>query len=458
MINEKIEQNFIKCIDFLSDIISVPSIGAEASEGKPYGENCARVLDRFLKHAGKMGFITRNIDNYAGTIEFNDKPVKLAVLCHLDVVAVNEADWVHDPFSAQIDLGRLYGRGAIDDKGPAAAVLYAMKAIKDAGIDLSDNIRFVVGCDEERGSSDMEYYMSHEKMPEYVFTPDGDYPVINIEKGMLRIGFSKQTDLSPIKEIKGGVVVNAVPPEAKAVLNGMFASELKPFVAGKCISVSQEHNCTVITYSGKAAHASTPHLGDNAITGLLEFLSCENVLTVLGIKKESAEVLKYISAVFRHNETDGSSLNINASDQKSGSLTEVLSIIDYNNNNLECSMDIRYPVCQTKENIKSELEKVLNKAGLKMSVLFENDPHCVDEDSEFIRTLLRVYNEQTGNDAYCKAIGGGTYVHDIPGGVAFGAEFPGDENNMHGNDESITLDSLKLNTKIIANAIYEICK
>ena len=103
----------------------------------------------------------------------------------------------------------------------------------------------------------------------------------------------------------------------------------------------------------------------------------------------------------------------------------------------------------------SKIEKAA--VGFELHADIASLPHCVDEDSEFIQTLLSVYEKETGLEGYCKAIGGGTYVHDIEGGVAFGAEFPGEENNMHGNDEHITLESLKLNTKIIANAIYSIC-
>ncbi|MDO5560304.1 MAG: Sapep family Mn(2+)-dependent dipeptidase [Oscillospiraceae bacterium] len=458
MINELVDKNFEKSIEFLSDIISVRSIGDDPCDGKPYGENCALVLEKFLQKADSEGFITRNIDNYAGSIEFNDKPVKLAVLCHLDVVPVNEEDWTHKPFCAEVDGDRIYGRGAIDNKGPAAAVLYALKAIKESGTELTHNVRLIVGCDEERGSSDMEYYMSHEKMPELVFTPDGDYPVINIEKGMLRTEFTKNADLFPISGISGGVVVNAVPPQAKAVIKGLFSDKIKSLPESERISVSEAQGNTIVTYTGTAAHASTPQLGDNAITGLLDFLCKSGCTAVLGMSEQSADTLKFLHEHFVHSETDGKSLGIKASDEKSGALTEVLSIISYKDNIINCKMDIRYPLCTTKESIKEKLLSLFESGGFEMSVPFENDPHYVDENSEFIKTLLRVYHEQTGNDAYCKAIGGGTYVHDIPGGVAFGAEFPGDVNNMHGNDESITLESLKLNTKIIANAIYEICK
>ena len=103
------------------------------------------------------------------------------------------SNWKSDPFTAEIRDGRIYGRGAIDDKGPAVAVLYALRAIRESGIPLRKNVRFLLGCNEENGSTDLEYYMARHAMPPQVFTPDGSYPIIHLEKGMLRLQFTKAT-------------------------------------------------------------------------------------------------------------------------------------------------------------------------------------------------------------------------------------------------------------------------
>ncbi len=447
MLNEIIENNFPQMLDRLAQIIKIPSIGGNKLPFMPYGRKCAEVLKTFLDIADDEGFYIKNYDNYVGTVEFNENPVKLGVLCHLDVVPVSREDWSYDPFGAQIDNGRMYGRGTIDDKGPAIAVLFAMKAIKDAGIELPHNVRFIVGCDEERGSSDLEYYMKKEKIPQYVFTPDGDYPVINIEKGMLRFRFVKEVSLTHIKSITGGTVVNAVPASAEAVL--VNVTDLPD---SDNISIQESDDGIHVIYKGSAAHASTPESGVNAITGLFDYLR------KLELDQQEKLLFKSLAELFVHGDFYGKSLKINMKDEKSGSLTAVLSIISYDGHHLEMKMDIRYPVCGNKDDIRSKINSVLENTGIELYTDFQNDPHCVDENSEFVRTLLKVYHDQTGLDAYCKAIGGGTYVHDIENGVAFGAEFPGEENNMHGNDESVSLENLLLNTKIIANAIYEICR
>ncbi|MGN0582181.1 MAG: Sapep family Mn(2+)-dependent dipeptidase [Oscillospiraceae bacterium] len=443
-INSIIEKNFDSMIPELQKIIAVPSVSSNGSGDMPYGPDCCRVLRMFLDMAEDEGFYTNNFENYAGTIEYNEKPVKLGVLCHLDVVPVTEKDWTYPPFGGVVDNGRIYGRGAVDDKGPAMAVLFALKALKEAGIDLKHNVRFIVGCDEENGSTDMEYYLSREKMPPLVFTPDGDYPVINIEKGMLRLRLRKNISFSHILKINGGTVPNAVPSDAYAVVKG-----ISKFPESENITVSEEGENYRIAYKGKAAHASTPESGINAVTGLVKYL-CE-----LPLDEDERPVFETVKTAFIHGDFSGKGCGINMSDEKSGALTQVLSIASYKGNTLEFSVDVRYPVSGNKDDILSKIEK--SAAGFEMYADIASLPHCVDEDSEFIQTLLGVFEKETGLKGYCKAIGGGTYVHDIEGGVAFGAEFPGEENNMHGNDESITLESLLLNTKIIANAIYSIC-
>ena len=84
--------------------------------------------------------------------------------------------------------------------------------------------------------------------------------------------------------------------------------------------------------------------------------------------------------------------------------------------------------------------------------------HHVPADSEFVQTLLRCYSLYTGEqNPEPIAIGGGTYVHDIPGGVAFVCVFPGVDTKMHAANEQIRVDDLLLSAKIFTQAIFDIC-
>ena len=144
------------------------------------------------------------------------------------------------------------------------------------------------------------------------------------------------------------------------------------------------------------------------------------------------------------------------SDRESGALTEVLSLVSYQAGRLECSMDIRLPVSSSVGEVKSRLLPAIEGAGFKIDSFGGTEPHRVDEDGEFVKTLLEVYEEMTGDRGRCIAIGGGTYVHELEGGVAFGAEFIGEDNHMHSFDEFISIDRLVLNSKIFALAILKV--
>ncbi len=437
---EKIDSYQDEMLKTLDTLISVPSVKGEPLPNMPYGANCAEVLAKALDIAKGMGFVTTNFENHVGTIKFDDRPEKLGILCHLDVVPVNEKDWTYPPFRATLNDGKIFGRGAIDDKAPAVAVLYAMKAIKDMGIKLKENVRFIVGCDEENGSSDLEYYKTRESMPPNVFTPDGNYPCINIEKGMIRMSYKAKYDGTLIKELNGGTVINGVPAECYIVTD-------RELPTAENITVEKLQDGYKIKYTGLSGHASTPELANNGITGLLEYLK----------QHDDSQAIQGLSKAFPHGDYHGKSLGIFYDDALSGKTTSVLSLITLKDGYIEAKQDIRYPLNTTKDSVIYAVGTTLSDYGYTSDVLLAEDPHHTDENSEFIKTLLNIYAEETGNEPYCKAIGGGTYVHDIEGGVAFGAEFPNEDNHMHGDDEYITLESFKLNCKIFARAIIDVC-
>ena len=84
----------------------------------------------------------------------------MGIVGHLDVVPEG-GDWSYDPYGGEIADGKLYGRGAIDDKGPVISAFYAMKAIKEAGIMPRKKVRLILGLDEETEWNGMRYYLKH---------------------------------------------------------------------------------------------------------------------------------------------------------------------------------------------------------------------------------------------------------------------------------------------------------
>jgi len=274
----------------ICDLIRIRSDRSEAKEDMPFGEGPAKALKAALELAEGMGFNTTNYDNYVGAIDFNDKEKQLDILAHLDVVPVSD-DWtVTKPFEPIMKDGKLYGRGSADDKGPALAALYALKAVKDLNIPLSKNVRLILGTDEECGSSDIAYYYKKEKEAPMTFSPDADFPVINIEKGGLHSPFESKfeedNNLPRVVSMTSGVKVNVVPDTAIAVVEGFSEEEINKY----CIDAAKSTNLKftfdkdgeswVIKAKGAGAHASTPENGNNALTGMLQLLTsmpCANI-------------------------------------------------------------------------------------------------------------------------------------------------------------------------------------
>ncbi len=458
MLKKFIENHTEEMLESISKLIKIPSVMGEAEENAPFGKHCAEALKTALEIAEGMGFSVKNFDNYVGTAEYipeGAEGVGLAVLCHLDVVPSGNG-WTFPPFECTRSGDVIIGRGAIDDKGPAMAALYALYAVKELKMPLKKGIRIIFGTNEENGSADLEHYEKCEEYPENVFTPDGSFPVINIEKGMLRSVFSgnvSESDDDFIISVKGGTVANAVPEYAEAVIKSEFSDKARKAVSddksGVSFTVTDNGNGTVlISAKGRSAHASTPQSGINAIIGLMGLLC-----SISDEKSENAKKLSEIIKIFPMGETDGSSLGLRSSDEKSGALTSVFSLFELSAGHLKGTLDVRFPTCLTLAEVKSAEEKAFASAGCSIESCMGDEPHITDENSDFIRTLLAVYEKHTGEKGRCLAIGGGTYVHNIKGGVAFGAEFGDTDYHMHGADEFVPVNELVMQAAMYAEVM-----
>ena len=268
--------------------IAIPSIqGKPAGENAPFGKEVRRMLDTALEDGQRFGFEVRDIDGYAGDITLGSGEQTMGMLAHLDVVPLGDG-WKHDPLGGEIENGRLYGRGAADDKGPALCALYAMRAVKEAGIPLKHGVRLILGCDEETGMSDMRYYAGKMQMPDYGFSPDAEFPVINIEKGGINMRLAAVTGGEagaelPVYSLYAGERPNVVPAEATALvgLNGMTLDALNERLAAvaaahegfRLKAVSEGKGRAKIVATGVNGHAAMPWRGVNAAGMLLVALS-----------------------------------------------------------------------------------------------------------------------------------------------------------------------------------------
>ena len=448
-------------VESISRLVRIRSVREEPQPGMPFGPGPAAALAEALKLAGELGFAVKNYDNYVGAVDLNDKDTALHILCHLDVVGEGTGWTVTEPYEPKEVDGMLYGRGTDDDKGPAVAALLAMQAVRDLGVPLKHNARLLLGTDEESGSSDIEYYYGKEPYAPCTFSPDGEFPVINIEKGSYKPVFTKtweaETATPRVKELHGGFRINVVPPEASCVIAGLSADAARPYCDQAAAQTGAEYVLTEegddlrILCKGKGAHASTPAEGNNAITALLHLLRALPLAKV-----GSTAALHSLNALFPHGDWEGKALGVAQADELSGPLTLAFSLLEVTPAGLSGQFDSRVPVCANEENCKGAAEASFAKFGFAAEGEM-GAPHHTPADTPLVQTLLKCYEQYTGRKGECLAIGGGTYVHDIPGGVAFGCAMPGFNGNMHGADEHTSIADQLTAAKIFAQAIIDLC-
>ncbi|MEW9095942.1 MAG: dipeptidase PepV [Clostridiaceae bacterium] len=444
------------------EILRIKSIEDESKEGMPFGEGVSKALEYALSLSKKMGFETKNLDGYIGYAEYGEGEDYIAVLGHLDVVPEGDG-WKYPPYGAEIHEGKIYARGALDDKGPIIAALYGLKAIKDIGLPLSKRVRIIFGTNEETGSGEMKYYLKHEKPPVAGFTPDAMYPLIFAEKGILSFNLTKElkvleTEDFSIKYIKGGQRVNMVPDYCEV---GIWSREKDVIIkALDKFKQFNDYNLTahiksdmlVIKCIGISAHGSTPELGVNAIMQMFKFLE-----TLPICKADIFDFIKFMNDKIGC-ETNGKSLGVHLKDEDSGELSFNVGTVELKDEKIVVRINIRYPVSFKMEDVVGPMEKVLKDREITMEDISHQKPLYFPKDHPLIKTLLSVYSEQTGDNREPIAIGGGTYAKEMPNIVAFGPIFPGKPDLDHQANEYIEIEDLIINTKIYAHAIYELAK
>lgn len=448
---------------FLSDLrrlVEINSVRAAPAPGMPFGEGGAKALAEAEKILTEHGYAPVNYENYALEADLGPAPDML-LLAHLDVVPEGD-DWTYDPYAMTEEGNLVYGRGTTDDKGPAVAALLAMDACRAVLGAPKTGVRLVLGSGEETGSEDMDHYFARRPALRYTLSPDASFPLINLEKGRFAPIFRKHAVSDAfirVLRIDGGATQNIVPGKATALVSHLNAENVAKLVGetaarlGVEVRLENRGEDLFILVKGVTAHASQPELGVNAQTALIR------ILLALPLKTDAVrETLEGLSRLIPHGDTKGEALGVEMRDEESGALTLNFGVLSYDGETFTGGMDLRLPLAATEDNVKDPIAEKLASVGFR----YEGDPemrpvHYVPPTSNLVKTCLAVYEDHTGEKGECLAIGGGTYVHEIPGGVAFGVEFPGRDYRIHGADEYADVDEMLLTAKMYADVIARLC-
>jgi succinyl-diaminopimelate desuccinylase len=508
--HELIDERQDEIVEFLRELIRIPSVLGDAKDGAPFGKAVAEVYDFMLGRARADGFDVFDADGWGGHVAWRadtesetpgavnptaaapsggnpvdgnapdriesgqsqpagisadaDSPDALRTLgipVHLDVVPVGDA-WVHEPFGADIADGRIYGRGTSDDKGATAAVYMAMKALRDSGFIPAKTIRLIIGLDEETGWTGMDNYLEAAGPPDFGFTPDGDFPVVNGEMGVLNFELAKKLEKTndsgvSVRSIEGGNAPNMVPDRARAIITddagkgydhikeklAAYRTETGYRLTGKGIGKSFE----IVAY-GTSAHGSTPDKGLNAISIMMAFFGS------LELANES--IREFIDFYNKRIGFDfhGAALGAGLEDAPSGKLILNIGQVQVDKDAAILTVNVRYPVTMTSDDFYDALMPTVHQYDLGVVKGFDKAPIWFEPDDPFVVTLMDVYKEQTGDEtAQPIVMGGATYARSIPRAVAYGPKFPDGPHVMHQADEYISISDLMQITHIYAEAI-----
>lgn len=407
-------------IETLKKLLQYRSV-AEHGEGEfPYGKEVADAKDYMLNLCSSFGFKTKDADGKYAYAEIGEGEELIGILCHLDVVPEGDG-WDYPAFDGTIaetdGEQRLYGRGTIDDKGPAVANVFAMKDILDSGRPLNKRIRIIFGQSEENGDwDDISAYKAAEELPSYGYTPDGEFPAIYGENGITLFKVTYPLSKSGLKDIKGGSAPNAVPDYCCGeTADGQFF---------------EAH--------GKAAHGCAPWLGENALSK--------------GLEKLDVPYAKMFNALIGW-DLKGEKLGIAYADEQSGALSLNAGKVFIEGEDICLYLDIRYPVTADVDQIVQGISEKFAAYGASVQMIHHMAPVYMDKNGPVMKALLSAYRQVTGDETDAMTTGGGTYARSMENIIAFGPVFPGHACTEHEKNEYILVDDFLMIREVYRKAL-----
>lgn len=463
--------------------------GGDAAEQERYEAEIPACFQWLAGRARDMGFDFEDIRGIVGIVSWDhpdpDAPV-VAIPCHIDVVTP-VGEWTHPPFSGEMADGQIWGRGALDDKGPVVQVLYGLWAMKECGFRPRAHFRILVGTMEETSDwSDMQAYLDERGAPDYGFTPDAEFPIINGEKGMLSVILDAEWDepgagpggLEFIR-LNGGERENIVPSRCEIRLRFDKASRsevLKEIVRTTTAYTVEnaESNLTllperdieddpgrseaVLTFVGRAAHSSTPSKGHNAILDAIDFIKDIQAFP---------QGLRHFGAFLHIACADlaGANVGIGTDHDFIGPTTVSLSLLDARPGRARAVANIRPTMglgcADATERIRAaagefaaatgQAIRVEMKTPAKEAVFLDPTDPAV---APFLESLQAGFQAVTGREPVLHAIGGTTYAKAIPNCCAFGPVLTPDEPELfHQADERVSVDAVLRNAAIYGTSL-----
>ncbi len=437
-------------VEALKGLMAIPSVKAEPRLNMPYGKGCFDALNYMLDLADSMDLDCKNLAGHLGSVSYGKGDETFAILTHIDVVPAGDG-WKTDPFQPVVIDGKIFGRGAVDDKGAAIASMFALYAVRESCVKLNKKIKLLFGCDEESGWGDIDYYKAHFKDPEYMITPDAGFPMINREKGLLHVEVSLEGEKGTVKHLKAGSRPNIVPNKAECLVE-IDANKVREvlFESPAEFRIEGAEGGTRISVEGKASHGSHPEVGINALSYLIKLLA-KLPLKGGAVDRAVIAVNDLIGTGY-----NGEKLGIADEDELVGALTVNLGAMEADETSASVKLDMRTPIHTDLDELFQKVSERFSSYGMDSREMHKQPSHYVKEDSFIVDALKRAYEACFSQKCECLPCAGATYARAFENGIAFGPCDINADRGEHGPNEFIYVDELVKLSEVLACAILSV--
>ena len=450
----------------LTNLVAFPTVNKDSIPA-PQNPDFINFKSVLKMKAAELGFDYQDL-GYTVLIGMGKQTDKVTVVTHGDVQPANASKWKQNPFIIDTsEPGKLVGRGTEDDKGAIATALYAMKAIKDKGIELNNRIELMIYLAEESDWGPLTEFMKTYEQPKYAVTIDASYPVVVAEKGWSLISptFNAISDQKAVyvSDLAGGAFKSQIPEDASLVLHNANESLIDSLKAkAKTISdvefnFEEQGKGLKISIKGMSAHSSEPESGVNAIAHLSELfkdVALEN--------NSDGQLIKFVNQLIGldlHGKQFG---DIAYKHDFMGPMTVAPTVIERSGNKLTLAVNARRPVGKSEDVLKQQIETAVNQWQANNNVILESidtvigNPMLLD-NAPHAQKLLDIFKHFTGDEkADFVSIGGGTNAKLFDNAVSFGPSMPGKRYTGHSEHEFITLEQLELNLRMYTAMMIEL--
>ncbi|MBS2022842.1 MAG: M20/M25/M40 family metallo-hydrolase [Deltaproteobacteria bacterium] len=425
----------------------------------------------------------------------------LGLMVHGDVQRA-EGPWTHPPFAGDVSDGKVWGRGAADDKGPLVQALLAMKALADAGPKRTQTVRLLVGSDEESTNLDVKTYLTTHAAPDYTLVLDANFPATVGEKAWVGLTVSAPAEASlragadkfpyEIASLKAGLGPSIVPDSAEIVLRWRTGAPLWELLVAKLRAKTPDEGTKVfleplgevpqantpspfadsfsgaralrVRTTGKAAHSGVnPDGGRNALVSLAHLLDGELP------PSPQDDLLAFARLA---GEPEGRGLGLTRSIPLWGRSTINVGTISKHDelaakgHELDDSLtiNIRATLAETdlpalKQRMIALVDDFNHRTGAHLVFgegYWTDTQFVVPEGAPIVPRLMGAWQRVTHRDDPPGISGGGTYAKRLPHALAFGMWFPDKPYTGHDVDEFNPIADLSLGTHVLIEALVDL--